>query len=483
MRLVTALAMMAMAPVLPAPATAAAADPPALAGVPLALGHQFTLRSTALGEERSYQVHRPAGYDLSVARYPVLYVTDGNEHFQHVSATVDFLAAAGKIPPMIVVGIPNTNRYRDLLGYASAPGKPSPLLQFITSELAPRIDAEYRTLPYRMLTGWSDGGLFALHALMNAPEAFRSFLLLAVAIGDDQAMPRTLGAWFAAHPQATLNADLYLGMDDVKGRALGWAYETASILQERAGRVRDLRFTFRYYEDQSHMALPLRGVQDGLLAVFAGWELDDPSALYEQGGLAAIEKHFATLSARLGFTVAVPQNALFSAFNSLEGQKRYAEAVQVISRAVALHPQDTTALYYLARVQGRMGDQPGAIETLRKLLQISPGDGGARTLLREMQVDPDTLARAVSLSAQELAKFVGRYGNPAVFVVQQRGERLFGVTAEREYALIPLSATRFRVAENNVYASGGSVEFRMDPRGRVSGLVFEGDGAKLDKAP
>jgi tetratricopeptide (TPR) repeat protein len=274
-----------------------------------------------------------------------------------------------------------------------------------------------------------------------------------------------------------------MGMDDVKGRALGWAYETASILQERAGRVRDLRFRFRYYEDESHMAVPLRGVQDGLLAVFAGWELDDPSALYEQGGLTAIEKHFTTLSGRLGFPVAVKQDALFSAFNSLEGQRRYPEAVQVISRAVALHPQDTTALYYLARVQGRMGDQPASLETLKKLLQLSPGDGGARTLLRQMQVDPDALAKAVSLSPQELAKFAGRYGDATVFVVQQRGERLFGRTADREYALAPLSATRFRLNENNVYASGGSVEFRIDARGRVTGLKFGNDGPELARAP
>ena len=454
---------------------------PAPAGEPLLLGQRFMLHSQALGEERGYQVHRPADYDISSARYPVLYVRDGAEHFQHVSATVDFLAAAGQIPPMLVVGIPNTNRFRDLLSYTKEQGA-SPLLKFITGELAPQIDAHYRTLPYRMLMGWSDGGLFALHALMNAPGAFRSYLVLAPAFGDDLSMTKNLSAFFAAHQDAMLNADMYMGMDDVKGRGLSRAYEAAAVLQERAGRVRDLRFTFRYYADESHMSVPMRGVQDGLRIVFEGWELADPFALYEQGGLAAIEKHFTALSGRLGFPVELPEDALFSTFNSLEGGRRYPEAVQVISRAVALYPQSTTALYYLARVQGRMGDKPQSIDTLKKLLNMAPGDGGARNLLREMQVDPDTLAAAASVSSKDLAKYAGRYGDPVVFAIEQRGERLYGRTVEREYLLTPLSSTRFRFAENSVYSSGGSIEFRTDARGRVTGLSFGGGGPELARS-
>jgi enterochelin esterase-like enzyme len=108
---------------------------------------------------RSYQVHRPRNYDLDNARYPVLLVLDGLEHFQHVSATVDLLSSAGKIPKMLVVGIPNNNnsRYRDLSNIPAAPGA-SGLLKFITEELAPKIDRDYRTRPYRILVGWSSAG-------------------------------------------------------------------------------------------------------------------------------------------------------------------------------------------------------------------------------------------------------------------------------------------------------------------------------------
>jgi hypothetical protein len=462
-------------------AVATAQAPPSPSGGPIVLGTRFSMDSPALGEQRSVQVHLPAGYALSAAHYPVVFVTDGNEHFEHVSATVDFLAAAGEAPPMIVVGIPNTSRYRDLLGYIGKPGA-SKFLQFITDELAPRIDADYRTLPYRILTGWSDGGIFALHAMMQAPDAFRGYIVLAAALGDDQAMANNLRAFFEAHPAALLNADMYFGMDDVQRTGLARAYEAAAILQQRAGRVRDLGFSFHYYADQSHGAVPLQGTIDGLRSIFDGWELKDAFALYEQGGLHAIENHYAALAERLGFPVAVPADALFDAFNRLEGSKRYTEAEPVIARAVQLHPEDTTALYYQARLQNEMGNKAQAIETLRKALAIAPNDSGARSQLRELQVDPDTVVATVKLTAADLAKFAGSYGNPVVFEVSLRGDVLFAQSAGIEYKLDPLSATRFHYNDNNVYSNGGSLTFITGAKGRVTGVQFEA-GPLLGKAP
>lgn len=88
----------------------------ALVAPPLAAQDQFTITSAALGEVRLVNVHAPHGYDaVPAARFPVLYMPDGglDEDFPHVIATVDSLVAAGAIRPVIVVGIPNTQRRRD----------------------------------------------------------------------------------------------------------------------------------------------------------------------------------------------------------------------------------------------------------------------------------------------------------------------------------------------------------------------------------
>src|SRR5437868_9376185 len=82
---------------------------------------RFVITSRVLHEERAINVHTPAGYEGSRDRYPVLYMPDGglDEDFPHVVNTVDSLIALGKIPPMLVVGIPNTERRRDLTGPTS----------------------------------------------------------------------------------------------------------------------------------------------------------------------------------------------------------------------------------------------------------------------------------------------------------------------------------------------------------------------------
>jgi predicted alpha/beta superfamily hydrolase len=349
-------------------------------GEAIVVGQQFKLRSESIGEMRTYQVHRPADYDASNARYPVLIVLDGEEHFQHASSTVDFLSTAGRIPAMLVVGIPNTDRYRDMdtTDVSSAPR----FLKFIKDELIPKVDRDYRTRPYRILVGHSGAGLYALYSLMHAPDVFRGYVVIAPAFGDDRELPKTIDAFLQQQRDLNLNADLFLTADNSPGQGLTGAWELSSYLNERATSVRDLRFTFRRYSE-SHATVPLVSVYEGLQSIFNGWALDpeEAFALYEQGGLAAIDKHFTALSTRFGFAVPLPDEVLFRIFSDLESLKRFAEAEQVINKAIELFPQSPTALYYAGRLYLQMGNRALAVETLRKSLLLSPDYGPSRGLL------------------------------------------------------------------------------------------------------
>ena len=75
---------------------------------------KLTLKSSVLGEERTILVRTPAGYDGNSLKYPVLYMTDGDAHIGHTASTIEFLARNGRMSEMIVVGIVNTDRTRDL---------------------------------------------------------------------------------------------------------------------------------------------------------------------------------------------------------------------------------------------------------------------------------------------------------------------------------------------------------------------------------
>jgi hypothetical protein len=116
------------------------------------------------------------------------------------------------------------------------------------------------------------------------------------------------------------------------------------------------------------------------------------------------------------------------------------------------------------------------VETLKRALLLSPNDPASRSLVEYMKLDPKDFASPVRLAAKDLARFVGDYGASAVvFQIEQRGDQLFGKTADQEYELNALSGTTF------ASDSGGTLSFKVDGRGRVTGVEFESGGAELAK--
>ena len=84
---------------------------------PLTMGDVFAIDSKVMAERRQVIVWTPPGYAVGTASYPVLYLTDAERQFGHTATTVEFLSRNGRMPAMIVVGIFNTDRTRDLTPY------------------------------------------------------------------------------------------------------------------------------------------------------------------------------------------------------------------------------------------------------------------------------------------------------------------------------------------------------------------------------
>jgi predicted alpha/beta superfamily hydrolase len=152
----------------------------------------LTLRipSRLLAETRVINVYVPPGYDgKAEVRYPVLYMLDGGakEDFPHLSATVDALIQSGTIPPMLLVGIENTERRRDMTGpttvdsdraIAAVVGESSTFRAFIESELMPQIRLFYRVNDDSAIIGESLAGLFTVETLFLKPDLFDTYIAL-----------------------------------------------------------------------------------------------------------------------------------------------------------------------------------------------------------------------------------------------------------------------------------------------------------------
>lgn len=80
----------------------------------ITIGKTETIYSELLKEDRILEIHLPKNYGESDKIYPVLYLLDSYFNFSHAVGSVEYLHLNRLIPEMIIVGIRNTHRNRDL---------------------------------------------------------------------------------------------------------------------------------------------------------------------------------------------------------------------------------------------------------------------------------------------------------------------------------------------------------------------------------
>lgn len=137
-----------------------------------ALGESLAVSSKILGETRTVNVYLPPDYKKSPDRYPVLYMPDGGmaEDFPHIAGDVDVSIRNGVIRPVIVVGVQNIDRKKDMLRDSAK------FRAFFTAELRPEIERRYRTTQERALVGESLAGLFVVEAFLRDPASYDHYI-------------------------------------------------------------------------------------------------------------------------------------------------------------------------------------------------------------------------------------------------------------------------------------------------------------------
>ncbi|HEY0171238.1 MAG TPA: alpha/beta hydrolase-fold protein [Pyrinomonadaceae bacterium] len=341
---------------------------------------RVVIKSQVLGEERTVLVHVPAAYARGSERFPVLYMTDGDAHIQHTSATVQFLARNNRMPEMIVVGVTNTDRTRDLTPtrVEQLPGNPNArfptsggadkFLKFFETELIPHIESKYRTLPFRALAGHSLGGLFAVHAMTSKPELFNSYIAVSPALHwDNFVMIDRAKEFFKNRKdyERTLFASLGNEPGDI-GDAYGMFREALQKQQ-----VKGFVWEAARYEDEDHGSVVLRSHYAGLRKVFDGWQFPrDPNTGAVAGGLKGVEEHFRSLSSRLGYTIQVPEALLNQVGYQLLAQNNVEDALAAFKLNVERYPASANVYDSLAEAYERAGKLDLALPNYQKAHEL-----------------------------------------------------------------------------------------------------------------
>lgn len=162
--------------------------------------------TTIQGREVTVRIMTPDGYEEGEKRYPVLYVSDGQDVFRDADilwgeCSMDYEAYyrsnSGLMPEFIIAAVEcprdrdeRTEQYSPFSrgGSPSFPpieGKGKAYLKWLTDELKPWVDRSYRTKAGAEDTGicgYSTGGLLAVYALLEYPRAFTRMIAMSSAV-------------------------------------------------------------------------------------------------------------------------------------------------------------------------------------------------------------------------------------------------------------------------------------------------------------
>lgn len=377
---------------------------------------RVTIKSKVLGEERIVLVRTPPGYATRTGeRFPVLYMTDGDAHIQHTSGTVSFLARNARMPEMIVVGISNTDRTRDLspTHVERLPGNPNvrfptsggadKFLKFIETELIPHIESKYRTQSYRAFAGHSFGGLFAIHAMLTKPELFNAYIAVSPSLQwDNFVLIDRAREFFKTRKEYNRTLFVTLGHEpgDI-GDAFGMFREELQRQQLKGFVWEAVR-----YDDEDHGSVVLRSHYAGLRKIYDGWQYPrDPDTGAITGGLKSVEEHYRKLSERLNYPVPVPEALMNQVGYVLMGQGNMADAVAAFKLNVERYPGSANVYDSLAEAYERDGKLDLARSNYEKAHQLGVKTNDPNTNLFKTNFDRvSTLVKQAKPTGSDDAK-------------------------------------------------------------------------------
>jgi len=325
----------------------------------------FTIKSTVLGEDRIVLVRTPVGYEANKARYPVLYMTDGDAHMGHTSSTVDFLTGNGRISDLIVVGVTNTDRTRDLTPVKSTQknaagelvfptsGGSDNFLKFFETELIPEIEKEFRVQPYRILAGHSLGGLFVIHTMITKPALFNSYVAVSPSLQweNGEAFKRT--EEFLKN-RKELNVTLYASIGNENG-GISENFDKLKDLLSHTN-IKGFEWQAERMSDEDHGTVVLRSHYFGLRKIYENWRAPrDEQSGAVLGGLKGAEEHYKKLSERFHYTVAVPENLINQIGYQLLGDGKPEEAIAAFKTNIERYPGSANVYDSLAEAYERGG--------------------------------------------------------------------------------------------------------------------------------
>lgn len=372
----------------------------------IVIGAIDSIQSTILNEERKLWIYIPnsePGSYYSKQKYPVIYLLDGPSNFYSMVGLVDFLGRETVMPKMIIVGIDNTDRWRDLtptkwqpdstenISFPPSVGGGEGFTSFLEKELIPYIDSKYPTAPYRMMIGHSLGGLMVINTLLHHSHLFNSYVAIDPSLWwDDELMikqadsilqqqrfeRKSLYLAMANNTGLPKDIDIYSVLTDTTESAIQARNIVSFANALKTNDTHDIHWKFKFYPDEYHPTVPLIAEFDATRFIFDKYnvnmnvpfllQLQDPALDAE----TVMTTHFKMVSEHLGYTILPPEHFVNQYGYGMMQANEMDKAFKFFGMNVRNYPNsfnvyDSMGDYYVA-----MNDKENAIIFYSKALEL-----------------------------------------------------------------------------------------------------------------
>ena len=356
-------------------------------GDDIALGKYRVIHSQILDEDRLLFVHLPRAYEDTQLAYPVMYLlyVDLYNYFADAAIITEKLGGTGEIPPVIIIGVANTHRYRDLLPVEtrgrSGTGKAENFLRFLEEELIPHVDKSYRTKNFRILAGPQAAAVFSLYTLITKPGLFNAFLSENPFMNPENAAFLYPKAEQFFKKTDSLKSFVYIKCEtNERPQDLEYAEKLARILESE--KPEGFRYKVEFREPSGYFIAPMP-FQKGLRTLFARHKLPKD---FQTNTVNDIVDYYDKLSEEYSFKVDPPSLMLTFEGDKLTEQRKIGEAITLFEHQLNLYPKSLNALMRLGEIYRGMGNFEKARHYYQAFLDIEDRDAAMiRNRLDQME--------------------------------------------------------------------------------------------------
>lgn len=348
---------------------------------------RYTISSKPLGEDRTIVIRVPTGYERSTQKFPVVLMLDAHAPANAMMASIiESQAAAGMMPEMILVGIQNTNRTRDLTPTKTDrpnSGGADKFLDFIETEVLPFVEKNYRTQPYRIFAGHSLAGLTVVYTLASRPHLFNGYIAVSPVLHWDDRFVINKSAETFKNAK-NWKKSLFVTVGDEPTYIGG--FNSFKDLLKKSG-PDGLDYEFQHWTDEDHSSIVMRAYLAGMRKIHNGWNIGNTI-----DSVLALEAHYAKLSKRFGYEIKPPEAAINQLGYIFLRDEKVPEAIAAFEKNVELYPDSANVYDSLGEALEKNGSRSKALANYEKAFKMAESRGEAQ-LAQSVKANIDRLSK------------------------------------------------------------------------------------------